>query len=73
MEPTEKIVSNSFINAAIIKPKKEALEEAKKDRTGLTLWTDGSKLDQGHVAAAICWRDNLLGQWKEKSVFLGGN
>lgn len=74
MEPVEKIASNSLFKAdVIIKCKKEALEEARKDRTGLVLWTDGSKLDQGHIAAAVCWKDETDGQWKEKSMFLGKN
>lgn len=46
----------------IIEPKKQALEKAKKDRTGLVLWTDGSKLDEGKVGAAVCWRVIRLGQ-----------
>ncbi len=53
--------------------KKEALEEAKKYRTGLVMWTDGSKLDHGRAGAAVCWREKALDSWKEKSVFLGKN
>lgn len=74
VEPVEKIASNSLFKAdVIIKCKKEALEEARKDRTGLVLWTDESKFDQGHIAAAVCWKDKTAGQWKEKSMFLGKN
>ena len=57
--------SIGFKGDVIIEGKKQALEEAKKDRTGLVLWTDGSKLDKGKVGAAVCWKD--------KSVFLAKN
>ena len=50
-----------------------ALEEAKKNRTGLVMWTDGSKLDHGRVGAAVCWKESPIDLWKEKSVFLGKN
>ncbi len=74
VEPVEKVASNSFFTTkVIIKNRNEALEGAKKDRTGLIFWTDGSKLDQGHAAAALCWKDKPAGQWREKSVFLGKN
>ena len=53
--------------------KKKALEEGRKTQTGLVLWTDGSRLDQGQVAAAVCWEDNFTGCWKEKSEYLGKN
>lgn len=46
VELVEKIASNSFFNIeVIIKNRNEAFEEAKMNRTGLILWTDGSKLD----------------------------
>ena len=57
VEPVEKVSSNGVKADVIIKFKKEAFEAAKKDRTGLVLWTDGSKLDQGQTAAAVCWKD----------------
>ena len=57
----------------IIQCKKKGLEEARKGESGLVLWTDGSKLDQGQAAAAICWEDTVVGRWKEKSIFLGWN
>lgn len=37
----------------------------------MVLWTDGSKLEQSHIAAAVCWEDKTAGQWKEKGMFLG--
>lgn len=55
----------------VIEPTKDA-EKAKRDCRGLVLWTDGSKLDQGNVGAAVCWKEKISNQWKEQSVFLGG-
>ncbi len=49
------------------------MEEARKDKPGLVLWTDGSKLDQGQAAAAVCWEDKLAAKWRERSIFLWRN
>lgn len=74
VEPVETIdPSIVFRGDIIIECKKQALEAAKKDRTGLVLWTDGSKLDNGNLGATVCWRDKSLGQWNDKIVFLGKN
>ena len=74
VEPVTKLTFHSSLKPDIIvKGKREAIEEAKKDKAGLVLWTDGSKLDQGHAAAAVCWEDKPAGEWKEKSIFLGKN
>ena len=64
-------LGNVFTGDIMIECKKRALQEAKKYRTGLFLWTDGSKLDQGNIGAAVCWRDKKLDKWKDKIVFLG--
>lgn len=62
---------NSYFQGEVfIECKKKALEEATKYRTGLDMWTDGSKLVQGNTGAAVYWRDRNLDQWKENSVFL---
>ena len=72
--PVERISPDSqFQGEVFIGCKKQALVEATRYRTGLVMWTDGSKLDQGNAGAAVCWRDRNLDQWKEKSVFLGKN
>lgn len=64
-------LGNVFTGDIMIECKKRALQEAKKYRTGLVLWTDGSKLDHGNAGAAVCLRDRRLNHWKDKSVFLG--
>ena len=73
VEPAPKVISDKFKADIIIRCKKKALEEARKLQAGLVLWTDGSKLDQGQVAAAVCWEDNPTGRWREKSEYLGKN
>lgn len=70
---TKLAFSNPLESKVIIKRKKEAIEEAKKDNPGLLLWTDSSKLDQGQVAAAVCWKEKSTAKWKEKNMFLGKN
>lgn len=70
VEPVETMEpGNVFTGDIIIECKKQALQEAKKYRAGLDLWTDGSKLDQGNVGAAVCRKDKKLDKWKDKSVF----
>ena len=61
-----------FQPQVIIKSKKEAIIDASKT-SGLVLWTDGSKLDQGQVAAAVCWEEKSSAKWREKSILLGKN
>lgn len=57
----------------IIKCKKKALEEIRKDNPGLVLWTNSSKLDQGQIVAAACQEEKPTAKWKEKNLFLGKN
>ncbi len=71
VEPVQKMISEELKADIIFESKKKALEEAKKIQAGLVLWTDGSKLDQGQTAAAVCWEDNFTGRWKEKKRVLG--
>ena len=54
-------------------PKREAIQEAKRNRVGIVLWTDGSRLDVGKVGAAVVWFDGKLNKWQEKRRFLGKN
>ena len=60
-----------FEKQVVIKSPKKTLEKAKKDCQGLVIWTDRSKLDQGNVGAAACWKDKACDKWKKQSVFLG--
>ena len=73
VEPVKELDSCSLLSLdVVIKGKKEAMEEARKDKPGLVLWADGSKLDRGQTAAAVCWEDKSAAKW-ERSIFLGRN
>lgn len=50
-EPAEFIAK--FKVQAVIEPTKDALEKANRHCRGLVFWTDGSKLNQGNVGAAV--------------------
>ena len=74
VELVTKITShNLFKPQVIVKSKKEAMKEAKKDYQGQVFWTDRSKLDQGQAATAVSWEEKSTVKQKEKSMFLGKN
>lgn len=66
-------VNPNICMQVIVQPKKEAIREAAKTRTGITLWADGSKLDTGDVGVAVVWFDERLNKWHEKRRYLGKN
>ena len=41
----------------IIQEEEQALEEARKERDGLVLWTDGSKKEDEWVGCAVVWKE----------------
>ena len=61
-----------FQGEVFVDSKEDALrvaqEWADQERT---VWTDGSRLDNGRVGAAWAWQHN--GEWKEDGIFLGTN
>lgn len=67
------VTDASFEGQVIIESAKKALDKAKEEGEGLVLWTGGSKLDQGNVGAADCWKDKARDEWKSQTVFLGKN
>lgn len=73
MEPITKLAFSSPLPKVIIQSKKEVVEKAIKDNSGLILWTDSLKLEQGQVAAAVYWEERSTTKWKEKNMFLGKN
>ena len=52
IEPIVKIRSETFPGEVIISPTEQALEEAREPRSGLVLWSDGSRLEHEGVEAA---------------------
>jgi len=53
----------------IIREEKQVLEEAKLERDGLVLWTDGSRKEDEWVGCAVVWEED--GRWKKRRVHLG--
>jgi len=53
----------------IILEEEQALEEAKAEREGLVLWTDGSRKEDEWVGCAVVWEEE--GRWNKRRVHLG--
>lgn len=71
VEPPETAIE--FEGQVVMESPKKTFEKAKGDCQGLLIQTDRSKLDQGNIGAAICWKDKARDQWKKQSMFLGKN
>jgi len=52
----------------IIQDEEQALEEAKREREGLVLWTDGSRKEDEWVGCAVAWKEE---RWSKRRVHLG--
>lgn len=61
--------NREFLGKVIIEPAKEAEDNAYKERKGLVLWTDGSRLESGAIGAGIAYKKANI--WKEKAISLG--
>jgi ribonuclease HI len=53
----------------IIQDEEQALEEAKKERDGLVLWTDGSRTEDEWVGCTVVWEGKE--RWNKRRVHLG--
>jgi len=52
----------------IIQEEEQALEEARKEREGLLLWTDGLRKEDKWVGCAVVWKEE---RWNKRRVHLG--
>ena len=52
----------------IIQEEEQALEEARNEREGLVLWTDGLRQDDEWVGCAVVWKEE---RWNKRRVHLG--
>jgi len=52
----------------IIQEEEQALEEARKEREGLVLWTDESRKEDEWVGCAVVWKEE---RWSKRRVHLG--
>ena len=50
-------------------PMEEALIVARKQHLGLSLWSDGSRFNNGRVGAGIVWQTQ--GVWQARGIPLG--
>jgi ribonuclease HI len=53
----------------IIQDEEQALGEAKEERDGLVLWTDGSRKEDEWVGCAVVWEEGR--RWSKRRVHLG--
>ena len=53
----------------IIQEEEQALEEARKERDGLVLWTDRLRKEDEWVGCSVVWEEE--GRWKKRRVHLG--
>ena len=62
-----------FSGEIIIQKPTTAISEAKKDKSDLALWSDGSKLELGSVGAAAIYKNISFHSWKSYKTALGRN
>jgi ribonuclease HI len=55
----------------IVEDRERAIEEAKKDREGLTIFTDGSRLESGATGYAVAWKAG--NRWVGVKAHMGYN
>jgi len=64
--PTEK---RCLKGKVIVQDEEQAMQEAKREREGLVLLTDGSRKQDDWVGCAVVWDQE--GRWKKRRVHLG--
>jgi ribonuclease HI len=62
-------IQESLKGEVIIQDEEQALEEAKRRRDGLVLWTDGSRREDEWVRCAVGWEKEK--RWEKRRVHLG--
>ena len=69
-EGVEPILANMpaqyFPGKIFMEEKSRAIEEAKNDQANLSLWCDGSKLNEGGAGASVVWK--LDNKWLTQNV-----
>jgi len=61
-------VKKGLRGKVIIQKEEKALEEARKERDGLVLWTDRSRKEDEWVGCTVVWKEE---KWKKRRVYLG--
>ena len=65
------LILAEFPRKIVVQESKIAKEEAQKDRSGLALWVDGSKLESGGAGAAVVWKNPASQRWDVRKISLG--
>ncbi|KAL2012391.1 hypothetical protein VTN00DRAFT_5109 [Thermoascus crustaceus] len=69
-EETIETFPSTFPGIIKVLPVEEAYQAARAARPGLTLWSDGSRLEDGRTGAGIAWQ-NSQGTWQTREIPLG--
>jgi ribonuclease HI len=70
-EETAEVPQRPFPGTFRVPAMEGALEAAKEPRPGLSLWSDGSRLENGRVGAGVAWQASPGGSWQAREVPLG--
>lgn len=57
----------------MLQPKREAIQEAKRNQNSQVFWKNGLRLDKKKVGVAVVWFDKKQDKWQEKRRYLGKN
>jgi hypothetical protein len=68
-EEAKRVKGLLFPRDVVISSLERAEIEATTDYPGLTIWTDGSRLDLGHLGTGIAWKK--ASKWHQKSLEIG--
>ena len=69
-ERTKETYPSTFPGNIIVPGHDEAIEQARQTLPGLTLWSDGSRLEDGRVGAGVAWKVSP-GDWRTAEIPLG--
>jgi hypothetical protein len=69
-EEVVETLPKTFPGTILVPAEEEALRQAMAPYKGLTMWSDGSRLENGRTGAGIAWLEPS-GTWKTKQVPLG--
>ncbi|KAF7128706.1 hypothetical protein CNMCM5793_003557 [Aspergillus hiratsukae] len=69
-EKVAEVYPSTFPGMITVSPLEEAIKAAERNRPGIALWSDGSRLEDGRIGAGIAWQ-TLEGNWHTKQIPLG--
>jgi ribonuclease HI len=71
IERTEECKVRGFPGTIWVPSLEEALEKARRQRPGSTLWTDGSHLENGHSGAGVAYQAHPEAPWERLEIPMG--